>query len=76
MLDTSTKPALPTAAVAAEAKPEKRKNYRVERGETLTAISKKFECDMRELAQANKIKAPRYAIRPGQTQKLEGCTAN
>ena len=76
MLDTSAKPALPTAAVAAEAKPEKRKNYRVERGETLTAISKKFECDMRELAQANKIKAPRYAIRPGQTLKLEGCTAN
>ena len=45
-------------------------------GETLTAISKKFSCDMRELAEANRIKAPRYAIRPGQTLKLEGCTAN
>jgi membrane-bound lytic murein transglycosylase D len=43
---------------------------------TLTAISKKFQCDMRELAQANRIKAPRYDIRPGQTLKLEGCTAN
>ena len=29
-----------------------------------------------ELAQANRIKAPRYSIHPGQTLKLEGCTAN
>ena len=58
------------------AKPQKQKSYRVRSGETLTAISRKFQCDTRELAQANKIKAPRYAIRPGQVLTLEGCSAN
>ena len=29
------------------------------------AISQKFQCDTRELAKANDIKPPRYAIRPG-----------
>jgi len=63
---------------AAKAKPEakKKKTYRVRSGETLTAISRKFQCDTHELAQANKIKAPRYAIHPGQTLTLEGCEAN
>ena len=64
------------AAKAAAAKPAKKKSYKVRSGETLTAISRKFSCDTRELAEANKIKAPRYAIRPGQTLQLEGCTAD
>lgn len=48
-------------------------NYRVQRGETLTSIARKFACDMGELAKANEIAAPRFAIRPGQRLKLEGC---
>ncbi|HEV8692667.1 MAG TPA: transglycosylase SLT domain-containing protein [Lysobacter sp.] len=48
-------------------------NYRVQRGETLTAIAQKFQCDTGDLAKANKIKGPRFAIRPGQTLKLKGC---
>ncbi|BCT93389.1 lytic transglycosylase [Lysobacter helvus] len=64
------------AAKAAAAKPAKKKSYKVRSGETLTAISRKFSCDTRALAEANKIKAPRYAIRPGQTLQLEGCTAD
>ena len=60
----------------AKADAKKKKTYRVRNGETLTAISRKFQCDTHELAQANKIKAPRYNIRPGQTLSLEGCTAN
>jgi membrane-bound lytic murein transglycosylase D len=71
---------IPTPVASAEtpkpAKAAKVTKHKVARGETLTAISKKFQCDMRELAQANRIKAPRYDIRPGQTLKLEGCTAN
>ena len=63
------------AAKPAAAKPAKKKSYKVRSGETLTAISRKFSCDTRALAEANKIKAPRYAIRPGQTLQLEGCTA-
>jgi membrane-bound lytic murein transglycosylase D len=67
----------PVVADAATAAPkaEKQKSYRVRSGETLTAISRKFSCDTRALAEANKIKAPRYNIRPGQTLSLASCTA-
>lgn len=49
------------------------REYRVQRGETLTSIARKFQCSVRDLAQANGVKAPRYRIRPGQALKLEGC---
>ena len=49
------------------------REYRVQGGETLTSIARKFECDTKQLAQANAIKAPRFNIRPGQRLKLEGC---
>ena len=49
------------------------RDYRVQGGETLTSIARKFQCDTKQLAQANAIKAPRYNIRPGQRLKLEGC---
>jgi membrane-bound lytic murein transglycosylase D len=51
----------------------RRRNYSVQRGETLTSIAEKFQCATSDLAQANDIKGPRYAIRPGQRLKLEGC---
>jgi membrane-bound lytic murein transglycosylase D len=54
-------------------KPQRSRDYRVRRGETLTAIAQKFQCDTGDLAHANKIKGPRFAIRPGQKLKLEGC---
>lgn len=73
VIEPSEKPAASASTAAPAAK---QKSYRVQRGETLTAISRKFQCDTKELAQANKIKAPRYNIRPGQTLSLEGCTAN
>ena len=56
----------------AEAKAKSR-NYSVQRGETLTSIAQKFQCDTGELAKANDIKPPRYGIRPGQRLRLEGC---
>lgn len=72
-----------TAPVAAEPvpaeKPDRPKarsapsSYRVQRGETLTSIAQKFQCDTGQLARRNGLKAPRYAIRPGQTLKLDGC---
>ena len=55
------------------AKVARRTNYSVQRGETLTSIAEKFQCDTGDLAEANKIKGPRYAIRPGQRLKLSGC---
>jgi membrane-bound lytic murein transglycosylase D len=73
-------PAPSVAAVAsthATGKPgpvsTRRRNDSVQRGETLTSIAEKFQCATSDLAQANDIKGPRYAIRPGQRLKLEGC---
>lgn len=66
----------PPAAQAAPpklAKPAKPKTYKVQRGENLTGIARKFDCDLSDFAKANKLKAPKYAIRPGQTLKLQGC---
>jgi membrane-bound lytic murein transglycosylase D len=48
-------------------------NYSVQRGETLVSIAEKFQCDLRVLAGANDVSGPRYAIRPGQRLRLEGC---
>ncbi|WP_342315228.1 transglycosylase SLT domain-containing protein [Lysobacter sp. FW306-1B-D06B] len=58
---------------AKPAKPAKPSTYTVKRGETLTAIAQKFQCDTGDLAKANKLKAPRFAIKPGQKLKLNGC---
>jgi membrane-bound lytic murein transglycosylase D len=65
----------PATATIATGKPAgaRMRNYSVQRGETLTSIARKFQCDTGDLAQANGIKAPRFAIRPGQRLKLEGC---
>jgi len=77
MIEPAQAKPVPVAdASGASAKAAAQKSHRVRSGETLTSISRKFQCDTRELAQANKIKAPRYAIRPGQVITLANCTAN
>jgi membrane-bound lytic murein transglycosylase D len=63
------------AAAAAKPKPAKTKTHKVKRGETLSAIVRRFDCDLGDLAKANKLKAPKYAIRPGQSLTLAGCKA-
>ncbi len=65
-------PALPKAVAPAKTGASAR-NYPVQRGETLITISEKFECDLGELARANGIKPPRYALRPDQELTLTGC---
>ena len=60
----------PPARPAAPAKP---KTYKVQRGDSLVAIARRFGCELRDVAKANKLKAPKYAIKPGQSLKLEGC---
>ena len=58
---------------ARPAAPAKQKTYKVQRGETLSSIARKFGCELRDVAKANKLKAPKYAIKPGQSLKLDGC---
>ncbi len=47
--------------------------HRVGAGENLTAIARRYQCSVRALIDANNLKAPNYAIRPGQVLRLEGC---
>jgi len=61
------------AVPAAKAKPKAAKTHKVGKGETLGRIADKFDCDVRELARANGLKAPAYALRQGQSLKLQGC---
>ncbi len=67
-------PASPMPAprpAAARAKPVK--THKVAKGQTLGAIAARFQCDVPTLARANGLKAPAYALRQGQTLKLQGC---
>lgn len=62
-----------TVATGKPAVPAKPKEHRVARGDTLVSIATRYGCGTRELAKANNIAAPRYAIQPGQKIKLDGC---
>jgi membrane-bound lytic murein transglycosylase D len=62
------------AATTPSKKVPARRDHRVRGGETLTAIAQRYECDLKDLAKANGIKAPRYNIRPGQKLSLAGCS--
>ncbi|MEO5962548.1 MAG: transglycosylase SLT domain-containing protein [Thermomonas sp.] len=82
MTSTSTAPtsiapaaAVPTAVVPSKpaAKPVKSSSYNVQRGDTLSSIARKQGCEIRDLAKANKLKAPGFSIRPGQTLDLQVC---
>jgi membrane-bound lytic murein transglycosylase D len=74
MADSAPAPA-PTSSPkpARSIKPGKPRTHKVRRGETLGSIARKFDCELRNLAKANKLKAPKYAIRPGQALKLDRC---
>ena len=58
---------------APKAKAKAPREHRVERGDTLNSVSRRFSCDLDELAKANKLRAPRYTLRPGQRLVLKGC---
>lgn len=49
------------------------RTHRVARGETLHSIARRHGCTVQQLAAANGIRGPRYAIRPGQVLRLAGC---
>ena len=49
------------------------RSYKVAKGDTLGRIANRFQCELPALARANGLRAPGYAIKPGQSLKLEGC---
>lgn len=62
-----------TGKPAPARKPATPRTHKVQRGQTLTDVAQKFQCDTKQLAKANGIKGPRYMVKPGQTLKLSGC---
>jgi membrane-bound lytic murein transglycosylase D len=77
-VQTAPLPQPPKAIAKAGSTSESKKHkapgrYTVRRGETLSSVAEKFQCDLRDLAKANAVKGPRYALRPGQKLKLTGC---
>lgn len=49
------------------------RSYTVVRGDTLGSIANRFQCAVPALARANGLRAPGYALKPGQSLKMEGC---
>ncbi|MEG1679278.1 MAG: LysM peptidoglycan-binding domain-containing protein, partial [Stenotrophomonas sp.] len=49
------------------------RSYKVAKGDTLGSIANRFQCEVPALARANGLRAPAYALKPGQNLKLEGC---
>ncbi len=49
------------------------RSYTVAKGDTLGRIANRFQCEVPALARANGLRAPGYALKPGQSLKLEGC---
>lgn len=63
----------PPAQLAHAADPPPRR-YTVRHGDTLSAVAHRFSCDdLHTLARDNHLRAPQYALRPGQELKLSGC---
>ncbi len=49
------------------------RTHAVRPGENLVAIARAYSCDLKELAQANRLQSPAYVVRTGLVLKLEGC---
>ncbi|MBL8299109.1 MAG: transglycosylase SLT domain-containing protein [Rhodanobacteraceae bacterium] len=69
---------MPQVAMAKAATPGSsagsRGRYTVRKGDTLAAIARKHRCaEVREIASINRLRAPGYAIKPGQTLQIPVC---
>ena len=68
------RPEATTVATGVPAAASGPREHRVARGDTLVGIARRYGCEARALAQANRLKAPSYSIRIGQRIRLEGCS--
>ncbi|CAD7383231.1 transglycosylase SLT domain-containing protein [Xanthomonas arboricola] len=76
--DVSPMAGVPTTVATGQpaiAKPKAKqaRSYTIARGDTLGRVAQKYQCEIKELAKANGLKAPSYALKPGQSIKLAGC---
>lgn len=72
-LHSAVVPTPPPAALA-QAKQKGVRTYKVRKGDTLAAISRRSGCgSVSEIAKANNLRAPKYALRIGQALKLPNC---
>jgi membrane-bound lytic murein transglycosylase D len=62
-----------SSATSSKKSSKKSRSYHVRPGDSLLAIARDHSCDVSSLAKANKLKAPNYMIKPGQSLKLTGC---
>lgn len=72
-LHSAVVPAPPPVALARAADPPKPKGPKtvtVRKGDSLAAIAGRTGCSSKQLAALNGLRAPRYAIKPGQVLKL------
>ncbi|GAA0720878.1 transglycosylase SLT domain-containing protein [Dokdonella soli] len=66
--------ALAQQAATPKQKASKVKSYVVRKGDSLASIARKSSCGgVQEIAAANGLRAPHYALKTGQTLKLPGC---
>ncbi|MBN6149658.1 transglycosylase SLT domain-containing protein [Xanthomonas sp. AmX2] len=69
---------VPTTVATGRPEPAKPKqkqvrSYRVSKGDTLGRIAQRYQCEIKQLAKANGLRAPGYALKPGQSLKMVGC---
>jgi len=63
----------PARASRASARSTRTRTHSVRKGEVLGTIAKRYRCNLKTLAAANNVRAPRYFLNVGQRLKLEGC---
>ncbi len=66
-------PAEPSKKSSKKKSEAKVKQYKVRKGDNLLAIVKEHNCDLTEVAKANKLRGPNYRLQPGQKIRLQGC---
>ena len=72
-LHSAVVPSPPPASLV-HAQAIKPQGYVVRKGDTLSSIAKKVGCSgVREIAAANNLRAPGYALKPGKTLRIPDC---
>ncbi|MEO7916773.1 MAG: transglycosylase SLT domain-containing protein [Dokdonella sp.] len=64
----------PPTRTASASPTGKSSSYVVRKGDTLNSIARKNSCSDAQIAKANKLRAPRYALRSGQRLILPACS--